>query len=144
MQVELDVITDEMVAINCQCYKLRRVTRKVTRIYNDALRPVGINANQFTTLIAVSLMGPASITNISDKLGMERTTITRNLVPLEIAGFIKLQSGHGRIRNVLITPKGRSVIKKAKPAWSDAQKQVLETISESELTSFNNVLERFA
>ncbi|MCF6300544.1 MAG: MarR family winged helix-turn-helix transcriptional regulator [Proteobacteria bacterium] len=138
------MITDEMVAINCQCYKLRKAARKVTRVYDDALRPAGIKANQCTTLIAVSLMGPVSITNIADKLGMERTTVTRNLVPLETAGFIKLQPGHGRTRNVLITPKGKAIIKKAKPAWADAQKQVLETISESELANFNNILGRFA
>ncbi len=138
------MITDEVVAINCQCYKLRKAARKVTRIYDDALRPVGIKVNQCTTLIAVSLMGPVSITDLADKLGMERTTVTRNLVPLETTGFIKLQPGHGRTRHVLITAKGKSIIKKAKPAWEYAQKQVLETISESELVSFNNILEKFS
>jgi len=138
------MITDEMVAINCQCYKLRKAARIVTRIYNDALRPVGIKANQCTTLIAVSLMGPVSITNIADNLGMERTTVTRNLAPLVKAGFIKIESGHGRTRNVLITPKGKAIIKKAKPVWADAQRQVIETISEPELASFNNTLGRFS
>lgn len=138
------MITDEMVAIECQCYKLRRAARKVTRIYDEVLRPMGIKANQCTTLIAVSLMGPVSITSLADKLGMERTTVTRNLVPLEVAGFIKLQPGHGRTRNVLITRKGKSIIKQVKPAWAVAQRQVLETIGESELASFNNTLGRLS
>lgn len=138
------MITDEMVAINCQCNKLRRAARKVTRVYDDALRPLGIKANQFTTLIAVSLMGPVSITNLADKLGMERTTLTRNLLPLEKSDYIKLLTGHGRTRNVLITAKGKSIIKEAKPAWDGAQKQVLETIGESELASFNKILGQFS
>lgn len=132
--------TDEMMALNCQCYKVRKAARKVTRIYDDALRHLGIKSNQCTTLVTVSLMGPVSITHIADNLGMDRTTVTRNLVPLEIAGFIKLESGHGRTRNVSITPKGKEVIEKTKPAWECAQKQVLDTIGESNLASFNNVL----
>jgi DNA-binding MarR family transcriptional regulator len=123
---------------------LRKAARKVTRAYDDALRPVGIKANQFTTLIAVSLMGPVSITNLADKLGMERTTLTRNLLPLEKSKFIKLLKGHGRTRNVLITPKGKSIIQEAKTAWDDAQRQVLEVIGESELASFNNILGKFS
>lgn len=144
LAVVLNMITDEMVAMNCQCYKLRRAARKVTRVYDDALRSVGIKVNQCSVLITVSLMGPVSISNLADTLGMERTTVSRNLVPLEIAGFIKLQPGYGRTRNVLITPEGKSIIKKAKPAWEKAQRQVLETISEPELASFNNTLEKFS
>lgn len=135
------MITDGMVATSCQCKKLRSASRKITRIYDDALRPVGIKANQFTILIAVSLLGPVSITNLADKLGMERTTLTRNLLPLEKNRLIKLHAGHGRTRNVLITTEGKAITKAAKPAWNKAQALVLKKIGKDNLEAFNKTLE---
>jgi DNA-binding MarR family transcriptional regulator len=135
------MISDGIVAANCQCNKLRSASRKITRIYDDALRPIGIKANQFTILIAVSLLGPVSITKISDKLGMERTTLTRNLSPLEKEGFVELHAGHGRTRNAVITVKGKAIIKKAKPAWRKAQTLVVKKIGKDNLEAFNQTLE---
>ncbi len=135
------MISDGIVAANCQCNKLRSASRKITRIYDEALRPVGIKANQFTVLIAVSLKGPVSISNVADKLGMERTTLTRNLSPLEKEGFVEIHAGHGRTRNVVITTKGKRVIKKAKPAWEKAQASVVKTIGKANLVAFNKTLE---
>jgi len=132
--------TDLMVATNCQCKKLREASRKISRIYDDALRPVGITANQFTMLIGISLMGPISITGLANKLGMERTTLTRNLTPLEKKGLIELNTGHGRTRNATITPQGKDVIKKAKPEWKTAQTQIIKQIGKQNLQALNNTL----
>ena len=132
--------SDMMVAANCQCRKLREASRKVTRIYDEAMRPIGIKANQFTILIGVSLMGPVSITNLADKLGMERTTLTRNFLPLEKDGLIELQAGHGRTRNASITLKGKRLIEKAKPAWKAAQSLVLSRVGKQQLDVLNKAL----
>lgn len=135
------MINNEMVAAKCQCNKLRSASRKITRIYDDALRPIGIKTNQFTVLIAVSLLGPVSITNLADQLSMERTTLTRNLSPLEKEGYVELHIGHGRTKNVVLTSRGKGILKKAKPAWEKAQSSVVKIIGKRNLSAFNKTLE---
>lgn len=134
------MITDMMVAHECQCRKLREASRKITRVYDDALRPLGIKANQLTILIGVSLMGPVSITQLADELGMDRTTLTRNFSPLEKEGFIELKAGRGRTRNAMITSKGKKLIEKAKPKWKVAQSQIIGRVGKQKLNELNGTL----
>lgn len=133
-------ITDEMVAARCQCTRLRAASRRITRMYDDVLRPLGIKANQFTMLIGTSLMGPVSTTNLANKLSMDRTTLTRNLLPLEKNGLILLESGHGRTRNALLTSKGKKLLKKAKPLWKTAQTNVESQLGDININKLNSIL----
>ncbi|MEH6814879.1 MAG: MarR family winged helix-turn-helix transcriptional regulator [Motiliproteus sp.] len=126
--------------MNCQCSKLRAASRTITRIYDDALRPLGLKANQYTILIGTSLMGPVSITDLANELSMERTTLTRNLLPLEKDGFIQMQAGHGRVRNILITKAGRAKIDAGKPAWQTAQTLVLEQLGKENVSHLSTAL----
>ena len=64
---------------NCTCFNLRKATRAVTQLFDEALKPAGLYATQFTLLAAISFRKDATITELSKALIMDRTTLTRNL-----------------------------------------------------------------
>ncbi len=107
----------------CVAQALRRAARHVTRRYEQGLRGVGLTMGQFTTLAALARPQPVAVTVLADQLGMDRTTLTRDLAPLERRGLI--QSGHSkkdkRVRTISLTSEGRVLLGKAVPIWRAAQ-----------------------
>lgn len=116
----------------CVCQKVREVARKITRAYDDALRPTGIKANQFTMLSVIALTDGLSLTMLADKIGVERTTMIRNLKPLEREKQIEIYDQSGtRARSAKITGKGLAVLQDALPLWREAQDALKDQIGES-------------
>ena len=106
----------------CAAMRSRTVARKITRLYDDALRPVGITLGQFTTLIGISIAKPKSISWFAEKLGMERSTLTRNLKVLERMQLIEIgPEQYRRSREMTITEQGERVLADAYPHWEAAQ-----------------------
>jgi DNA-binding MarR family transcriptional regulator len=96
--------------------------RAVTRLYDDTLRAVGLRATQLAVLVAVGGDDVVSITALAKFMGMDRSTLTRNLAPLEREGLIRVgNEGWRRSRTVEITKKGRSRLCEAFPLWEKAQ-----------------------
>ena len=96
--------------------------RAVTRLYDDTLRSVGLRATQLAVLAAVAGDEVVSIAGLAKFMGMDRSTLTRNLAPLEREGLIRLGvEGWRRSRTVEITKKGRSRLREALPLWQTAQ-----------------------
>ena len=115
----------------CACQKMRQAARKVTRKYNNALAPAGIKATQFTILAVVSLREGATLTALSSRLGMDRTTLSRNLGPLERQGLVELSDeGHGRARCARLTAKGVAVMETALPLWRQAQRSLRQSLGD--------------
>jgi DNA-binding MarR family transcriptional regulator len=113
----------------CVCFNLRRATRLVTQRFDRALRQLGLKANQFSILMAS--YGPEGIllTRMAKALGMERTTLTRNLVPLEQMGVVSSEPGEDRReRRIKITEKGSALLEKALPLWQQAQRDIMESL----------------
>lgn len=109
----------------CACRKMRETSRKITRMYDEYLRPAGIKATQFTMLAVVARKDEATLTELAKTLGMERTTLSRNLRPLERNGLIEISAeGYRRARSANITNKGIAVMEKALPLWRSAQKSL--------------------
>jgi DNA-binding MarR family transcriptional regulator len=99
--------------------------RAVTRSYDDTLRSVGLRATQLAVLVAVGGDDVISITALAKFMGMDRSTLTRNLAPLEREGLIRVgNEGWRRARTVEITKKGRSRLHEAFPLWEKAQEAV--------------------
>ena len=114
--------TEQEIVANCACLKVRMAARAVTRAYDSALRPVGLRATQLSILVAIAIDGAISIAALANFLGMERTTLTRNLKPLEKAELISVgPEGWRRSRTLEITTKGRSRLRQAVPLWERAQ-----------------------
>jgi DNA-binding MarR family transcriptional regulator len=113
----------------CACFNLRRASRLVTQKYDQALRPAGLTANQFSILIAAYNRDGLGILELAKILGMERTTLTRNLAILERLGFAGIHPGSDRRqRRVAITPKGKDRLKEALPLWKQAQEDMVARI----------------
>ncbi|PIG94994.1 MarR family winged helix-turn-helix transcriptional regulator [Gloeocapsopsis sp. IPPAS B-1203] len=119
------------VATECTCLNLRKASRVITQLFDQALQPSGILANQFTLLAALSLAESVSITRLAQELVMDRTTLTRNLKPLERQGLIRIEPGQDqRVRVVSLTEKGQAALVKALPLWKQAQTKVIEELGQ--------------
>jgi DNA-binding MarR family transcriptional regulator len=107
---------------SCACHKVRMAARAVTRAYDETLRPTGLRASQLSVLVAVGTGEAPSIAALAQVLGMDRSTLTRNLGPLEKEGLVKVGlEGWRRSRSLEITKKGQSRLREALPLWQKAQ-----------------------
>jgi len=106
----------------CLCHRTRMAARAVTRLYDEVLRSVGLRATQLAVLVAAANESVVSITELAKFMGMDRSTLTRNLTPLEREGLIRVgNEGWRRSRTVAITHKGRGRLREALPLWEKAQ-----------------------
>ncbi len=106
----------------CACANLRRATRMVTQTYDAALRPVGLRATQFTMLSVLAKRGQIRQSKFADILGMDGTTLTRNLQPLLKNEWIQIDREEDqRVRLISITKLGRDVLDQAVPLWRQVQ-----------------------
>jgi DNA-binding MarR family transcriptional regulator len=110
----------------CVCNTLRMVTRAVTQLYDDVLRPSGLRVTQFSVLATIARLGEANLKVLEDTLAVDQTTLTRSLNLLERDGVIERASHpDGRIKAMRLTAKGRRALKVARPLWAQAQQKVL-------------------
>jgi DNA-binding MarR family transcriptional regulator len=113
----------------CVCNTLRMVTRAVTQLYDDLLRPSGIRVTQFSILATIARVGEANLKQLEDTLAIDQTTLTRSLGLLERDGVIERASHHGgRVKSMRLTAKGRRVLAAARPLWAQAQDKVLRDL----------------
>ncbi len=110
----------------CVCNTLRMVTRAVTQLYDDRLRPSGLRVTQFSILAALARRGEANVTELTAALAIDQTTLTRSLTLLERDGVI-VRAPHpdGRIKALRLTARGRRALGVARPLWARAQQRVL-------------------
>ena len=109
----------------CACHRIRMASRAVTRSYDEALRPVGLRSTQVSLLAAIALKGAMSIASLARFVGMDRSTLTRNLAPLEKEKLLAVGGeGWRRSRSLEITAKGRARLKRALPLWEAAQRRL--------------------
>ena len=126
---KLDKIED---CTECVCFNLRMATRAITQVYDRAMQPTGLRATQFPILAVLAIGGPFTITNLSQFLVMDRTTLARNLKPLEKRGFISIARGKDRrTKTVSLTEQGAGAIGDALPRWEKTQKMVVEKLGEN-------------
>ncbi len=116
----------------CACFSLRKATRMVTQLYDEALKPAGIRATQFMVLVGIGSAGPVSVNQLADGIVMDRTTLTRNLKPLDREGLIAVRPGDDlRVREVSLTAKGRKTLDRAFPLWERVQARLRQKIGDS-------------
>jgi len=130
---------------HCVCTTLRKATRNVTQLYDDAIRPSGLRTTQLHTLNAIGDAGEATVTKLTELLLIDQTTLTRNLAVLERDGLIKeVQKPDGRLKSVRLTRKGKQALLAALPLWAEIQERVTKAISTSTWASMSAELERLA
>jgi DNA-binding MarR family transcriptional regulator len=115
-------------AMECPAFRVRQASRVLARIYDDELRPLGLQLSQLPILTVLSQMGDsgASMNTLAQALVMDPTTLTRNVKPLEKAGFIRVARSPDdrRTRVVLMTRSGERTLEAAFPLWERATKRV--------------------
>lgn len=116
-------------AVPCVGFNTRRATRLITQYYDKALAPSGLRSTQYSLLNALSMLGEASMQDMSIIMAMDRTTLTRNLSPLVKMGLVKVSVGSDRrSRPITVTLKGKSALEKALPYWQEAQSHIVDAV----------------
>lgn len=117
------------VANSCMGMRVRRSSRVVGNYYDGHLKPVGLKGTQFTLLNAVFLYPSISIGQLAERLLLDRTTLNRNLKPLERKELIRSSPGDDqRTRTLELTPTGTDTLERALPLWLEAQSGVVEVL----------------
>lgn len=117
----------------CLCFAVRKLGRAVTQPYDRALRATGLRVTQFNTLAVLAQTGPMPMASLAEFMGMDRTSLTRNLKPPARKRWIRISPGDEdrRVRMVTITPAGITALRKALPAWRSAQASVRAIVDRS-------------
>jgi DNA-binding MarR family transcriptional regulator len=115
----------------CMCGNFRRAARALTQLYDDALRPTGLRATQFTVLQALSLTGEISQGQLGEILAIDSTTLTRTLAILSRRGWISERRGDDRReRRLRLAKAGEAQFKRALPAWEKVQSRLRRRLGE--------------
>lgn len=127
---------------DCYCTQFRRTSNGLTRIYDEALRPVGLRITQFSLLRGLNRLGEATVTELAIEAALDRTTMSRNVKLLVEAGWIEVVpgKGDGREKVLRLNNVGRNVITRATPYWSKAQARVEKYTKEFLKTPTNSRL----
>ena len=131
------------VASQCLGFRAAKAARVVARQYDQALRPLGISIGQYTILMAIGAGAGQSITTLAGVLGLERTTLIRNLRVIERGGLIALSDRAARRkRAVSLTEDGKAMIVRAYPLWQSVQQQLVRALGGGNDAQTRDVLER--
>jgi DNA-binding MarR family transcriptional regulator len=141
MKSKLDLNSME----NCVCFNLRWVSRTITHFFAGELAHHGLLPTQTPILASLASQPEATMAELSDWLGMDRTTLIRNLQLLKRDGLVKCAGrGRGHKVSLSLTPKGHSALQQFMPDWRIAQQKVIRTLGRERWTEILRDLERAA
>jgi DNA-binding MarR family transcriptional regulator len=136
-------LTLQQIAQDCLCLQMRQTTRLLTQWYDTCLQPSGLRLTQVSLLVAIALAQTAPLTRLADILALERTTLARNLKPLERAGLVDVSPGEDkRVRLIRLTRQGEERLAQALPYWRQAQEEVRARVGSSEWVTLRADLRR--
>jgi DNA-binding MarR family transcriptional regulator len=125
----------------CVATRVRQLSRIITRVYDDAMRPLGITASQFTLLTQLAQQDAITAVEIGTSLDIEKSTLSRNLKRLLALGLIIMDPPAGRRgRGLHLTPKGQAVIREAYPVWIDAQSRATTVLGADSRAKLDSLL----
>ena len=125
----------------CIAQRVRRMSRIITRVYDDSLRPLGITASQFTLLTQLAQRDGVTASEIGHGLDIEKSTLSRNLKRLLALNLIKMDPPAGRRgRGLHLTVTGDSTIVSAYPVWQEAQSRALAVMGDRSRETLDGML----
>jgi DNA-binding MarR family transcriptional regulator len=125
----------------CACTQARRFARKLSSLYDGLLSPEDLTITQYSLLADIERAGQLSHAVLAEKIGMDRTTLTRNLRPLTRARWVTARSGKDRRQRLLqLTAAGRRKLFRSLPLWEEAQRQFLSQIGTESLQELRTLL----
>lgn len=122
---------DALFELPCACQNLRRLTRLITRIYDQELRKAGLEITQFGLLTALAATGEANQKRLSEGFAMDSTTLTRTLALLRKQGWVRVKRGKDRRERVFsLTQAGKRRIAEAQPYWELAERKLRQELGD--------------
>lgn len=126
----------------CNCLAVRQAARHVTQFYDVFLLPAGLRATQFSILAKLRRLGPLTITALAAEMVMDRTTLGRNIRPLQREGLVAVASGRRDLRSkeVRLTETGLDRLRAAVAGWSEAQERFDAVFGAERTAALRNLL----
>jgi DNA-binding MarR family transcriptional regulator len=122
-----DIALDE--CLDCMCYEFRKTARVVINFYDDALKSADLKSNQFLILVAVATMQSTNFKTLAEFLGIDQSTLARNLVTVEKQNFVTVKPGKNKREKIItLSRKGRQKLVSTFPLWQKAQSDLVEGI----------------
>ena len=138
----------QRIARECTCLKVRQASRVLTKLYDAEIRSTGLQQSQASVLVAIAHFGDGGATmgQIASALKMDRTTLTRSLRPLEVAGLVLVARSpdDARTRVVLLSRAGERMLVTLLPLWERAQKKVRAALGGDLLAEVSRNLDHVA
>jgi len=126
----------------CTHDALRRLMRRLSAHYDARLRPVGLKTTQYSLLSRVGWLGPVRPVDLAEAMGLDASTLTRNLKPLAQAGWLVQTPGaDARSRLVSLTDEGRAKLAEARALWRKAQSSLNEALGAQRVAALHAMLE---
>lgn len=127
----------------CNCLNMRRASQAITEVYDEFLAPSKLKIGQFALLKQINQLGPISVSDLALSIRLDRTTLVRNLKPLEEIGFVEDISTEGaRNRQLKLTIKGTEACKNAEELWNKAQNFLEEYLGKDNINTFTTLLSK--
>lgn len=121
-----------MERLDCICFNLRKAARTTSRYFDGVLAPLGLRNTQFSVLAVLTQLGPTPISQLAEVMTMERTTLTRNLKPLERDGLVEQAVGEDRRQRIVqLTGSGKKTFAKARKVWQEANDSAGQLLGDS-------------
>jgi DNA-binding MarR family transcriptional regulator len=110
-------------AEDCNCFAVRAAARHITQVYDQLLAPAGLRTTQFSILAKLKRHGPLTINTLARDMVMDRTTLGRNILPLERDGLVRIETAPSdrRAKEVHLTKAGEKRLQAGHEGWSEAQ-----------------------
>lgn len=129
----------------CHCINLRKTAKNITDYYNRAIEPCGLTVSQFSALWNLDYLGQSNTTALAERMGLDRSTLVRNLKPLLAGGYVEDSAPEGQRDRILgVTPKGKMALEIGIPLWKEAQKKIIALIGPENMDSYKNTLSKLS
>jgi DNA-binding MarR family transcriptional regulator len=127
---------------DCNCLAVRQAARHITQFYDQLLAPSGLRTTQFSILAKLRRLGPMTINALAAEMVMDRTTLGRNILPLERDGLIAVQQGSRdrRSKELRVTAAGEARFRAGTKGWAQAQRQFEKAFGEKRTADMRAIL----
>ncbi len=144
MKKQTHSTTPDLIAQDCIADRMRLLNRVVTRIYDDALRSLGIRTSQLNILVVTARLGLARPAEICGQLKIDISTVSRNVDRMRTRGWIEVVDDEqdARAHQLRLSATGRQILEKAKPAWEKAQMKVKKLLGQSGVAALVGAAEK--
>ena len=136
--------SDLHIDLPCLCALLRKAGRVVTKEFDGYLKGSGLRITQYSMLMNIRFNPGITVSQLSELLRMDQTTVTRNVKILEKLETISIEQDHAdhRIKRITVTEHGRSVLRKTRSSWEKAQYNVTKTLGIEQTKALVDALQR--